>query len=180
MNQLAKLNATHRGRTALRTARGLGLFSIALGMAELLAPRAMARATGMQGHELLLRAYGLREIATGIGLLTSPRPSRWLWARVGGDALDMAALGTRLHEGNPHRANAAVALASVAAVTAVDACCARATEQAADAADSPAPDYSDRRGLADTPARMRGAAAEDFEVPEDMRTPQALRPYVVH
>ncbi|MBA2722317.1 MAG: cyclase dehydrase [Methylibium sp.] len=180
MNQLAKLNSTHRGRAALRNARGLGLFSIALGMAELLAPRAVARATGLQGHELLLRAYGLREIATGFGLLTSARPTRWLWARVGGDALDMATLGARLHDGNPHRLSTAVALASVATVTAVDSACARSVEHAAEAADAPVHDYSDRRGLADVPTQMRGAALETFEMPQDMRTPEALRPYVVH
>ena len=46
-------------------AKGLGWFSIALGLAELLAPRATARATGAQHGKNLLQAYGVREIATG-------------------------------------------------------------------------------------------------------------------
>src|SRR3954471_18313965 len=67
-------------------ARFLGWFSIGLGMAELLAPREMARLGGVR-QEGLLQAYGLREIATGIGILSSPQPAGWLWARVAGDAL---------------------------------------------------------------------------------------------
>ena len=43
-------------------AKGLGWFSIALGMAELFAPRAMAQMTGVC-CEGLLQAYGAREIA---------------------------------------------------------------------------------------------------------------------
>ncbi len=35
-------------------ARGLAWFGIGLGLAELLAPRAVARATGLRGHETLL------------------------------------------------------------------------------------------------------------------------------
>ena len=49
---------------AYGTARGLGWFSIALGLAECLMPHAVARAVGMPGQERTVRAYGLREIAT--------------------------------------------------------------------------------------------------------------------
>lgn len=180
MNQEMKLNTTRHGQAALRKARALGWFSIGLGVAELLAPRAVARATGLQGHEVLLRAYGLREIATGIGLLATGRPSRWLWGRVGGDVLDMATLGARLHQDNPRRVNTALALASVATVTAVDVGCALGVQRREAEADAPLRDYSDRRGLPEIPAAMRGLAAEDFEVPEDMRIPEALRPYSLH
>ena len=70
-----------RQRTARKVARGLGWFSIALGVAELMAPRAVARATGMRRSDTLMRAYGLREIGAGIGLLTARDPTPWLWAR---------------------------------------------------------------------------------------------------
>ena len=61
--------------TPLRSAaKGLGAFSIALGVTELLAPRMVARMTGVHGHDTLIRAYGLREIVNGIGLLTSNDP----------------------------------------------------------------------------------------------------------
>ena len=48
-------------------ARGLGWFSIGLGLAEVLAPRALTRGLGMEGNEQLVQAYGLREIATELG-----------------------------------------------------------------------------------------------------------------
>src|SRR3954463_14968532 len=78
-------------------ARFLGYFSIGLGLAEVLAPRAMARLTGVR-QEGLLQAYGLREIASGVGILSCSRPTEWLWSRVAGDALDLATLAQNLTE----------------------------------------------------------------------------------
>src|SRR5690348_8081634 len=69
----------------------LGLFSLGLGFAELLKPSAMQRATGVHNHSLL-RGYGLREIISGIGILSTNRPVLWLWSRVVGDVIDMATL----------------------------------------------------------------------------------------
>ncbi|MDQ6680345.1 MAG: hypothetical protein M3Y67_05195, partial [Pseudomonadota bacterium] len=83
-----------------RMSKGLGIFSIGLGLAELLATRLVARATGMRGSETLLRAYGLREIATGIGLLASRDPRPWLWGRVAGDALDVSTLAVQAGRGD--------------------------------------------------------------------------------
>lgn len=68
-------------------ARGLGWFSIALGFTEVLAPRSLARALGMDGDEALLRAYGVREVATGIGILSTATPVPWIWGRVGATRL---------------------------------------------------------------------------------------------
>jgi len=48
-----------------RMARGLGYFSIALGIAELAAPGAICRAAGARGLENVVRGYGARELATG-------------------------------------------------------------------------------------------------------------------
>src|SRR5438270_8226586 len=64
----------------LGMARGLGWFSIGLGLAELLAPRTMSDLTGVRNTRLL-QCYGLREIATGLGILDSNQPAGWLWAR---------------------------------------------------------------------------------------------------
>src|SRR4051794_35414074 len=72
-------------------ARGLGWFSIGLGLAELLAPRKFTRALGMQGSEMLVRGYGLREIGHGMLSLSSDK-TVGLWSRVGGDALDILTL----------------------------------------------------------------------------------------
>ena len=77
-------------------ARALGWFSIGLGLAELAMPRTVARVAGAPNLPRLTRAYGLREIGTGIGILTSKDPSPWLWGRVVGDALDVATVGAGL------------------------------------------------------------------------------------
>lgn len=159
------------GQAADQMARRLGWLSIGLGIAQLLAPRGVARAAGLRGSEPLVQAYGLREIATGIGLLTARDKSPWLWARVGGDALDLATLAVR---GELRSASTATAIAAVAGIAAVDAATARAMQVAS----RPRPlvrDYSDRRGLPLPPQEMRGAALLDFEMPADMRTPALLR-----
>ena len=62
-------------------ARGLGWFSIGLGLAELLAPAQGRRFLGMEEHTGLIRAYGAREIATGIGILTQDADPLDLGAR---------------------------------------------------------------------------------------------------
>lgn len=117
-----------QGRGPRRTAVGLGLFSVALGVAEIVAPDKMAESLGLQGKENLLRAYGLREIAAGLGILLASDPTPWLWARVGGDALDLATLGAGANEDNPKGDVLAVAIGAVAAVTVVDVLCARAMQ----------------------------------------------------
>ena len=96
---------THSTEYAHSMARGLGWFSIGLGLAEVLAPRALTRGLGMEGNEQLVQAYGLREIATGIGILSSDQPAPWIWGRVGGDALDMATLAGGLQPDNPKKEN---------------------------------------------------------------------------
>ena len=103
----------------------LGWFSIGLGLTEVLAPRALERFLGIKHQGLLIRLMGLREIASGVGILSQSRPTRWLWARVGGDVLDIAGLGLVLDSATAKPANIAVAAAAVAGVTALDVCCAQ-------------------------------------------------------
>ena len=110
-------------KTAHSVARGLGWFSIGLGLAEILAPRALTRGLGMEGNEQIVRAYGVREIATGIGILSSTHPVPWIWGRVGGDALDIATLATGLQQDNLKKENVELALVAVAGVTALDVVC---------------------------------------------------------
>lgn len=101
---------------------GLGWFSIALGVAEIAAARPIARALGLPpAAAWLIRGFGAREIATGVGVLSAPANPQWLMARVGGDAMDLAALAFAARAGNPKRRNAIAATAAVAGVTAIDA-----------------------------------------------------------
>jgi hypothetical protein len=166
---------SNRNETADALARGLGWFSIGLGLAEVLAPRGLTRALGLDGHERLVRAYGMREIATGIGILAAKDPTPWIWGRVGGDALDLATLAGGFHDGNRHKGNVGMALGAVAAVSALDVYCASALSGGAQPA-RPVRDYSGRSGFPREPDAMRGAAG-DFAVPPDMRIPEAMRPH---
>ena len=157
-------------------ADGLGWFSIGLGVLELVAARPLARAMGMEERAELLRLYGARELATGVGILTQQDPTPWMWGRVGGDALDLATLAPGLDGDNPHRGNVGLAMAAVAGVTVLDVVCARALTQERMRPRPPLRDYSDRVGMPRPAAQMRGAAG-DFEVPRDFRIPEPLRPY---
>ncbi len=115
---------------------------------------------GADDHSTLVRAYGLREIGTGIGILASDDPAPWVWGRVAGDLLDLATLAPTLARDNPQRGYAMAAFRNVAAVTALDVFCALALS----ARPEPRPpmrDYSDRSGLPRPPEQMRGTARED-------------------
>ena len=111
----------HNDESHERLAQTLGWFSIGLGMAELLAPQAVARMAGLQNdHRMLLRASGLREIAMGLGILSQRRPAGWMWSRVGGDTLDLALLATALTSSQGNRKRTAAAMLAVAGIGAVD------------------------------------------------------------
>jgi hypothetical protein len=104
------------------TARFLGWFGIGLGLVEVLAPRSFARAIGLKQPTALIQAFGLREIVSGLGILASSRPAGWMWARAGGDALDLAALGADLARVTPaERQRVLTAIAAVLGVTLMDA-----------------------------------------------------------
>ena len=106
-----------------RLARALGVFSVGLGLAQILAPRGVARAIGVgDDHEnrKTMRAVGFREIATGVGLLTRQRPAPFAWGRVTGDAMDLAMLGRAFSSRRNDHNRLAVATAAVAGVTILD------------------------------------------------------------
>ena len=74
-------------------------------------PRRLAGAPARRTCRIVTRIYGLREIGTGIGLLTSKDPSPWLWARVAGDTLDIATVGAGMLVGRrPLRTLSSVAM----------------------------------------------------------------------
>jgi hypothetical protein len=158
-----------------RLAKNLGYFSIALGMAELLAPRALCNAIGLRGMEPVIRAYGAREVATGVAILTSHDPEPWIWARVAGDVADIATVATGLQQDNARTENNLLALAALGAVTAVDVACARGLNAEKGNRRTAIVNYSNRSGFPRGVEAARGAA-RDFKVPADFRIPDALRP----
>lgn len=72
---------------------GLGLFSLALGAAELFGSKKITKELDAEGHEGLVKGFGAREVAAGIGILQAPAHSLGVWNRVAGDLMDLTALG---------------------------------------------------------------------------------------
>jgi hypothetical protein len=116
MKEISRMNA----RTQRRLANGLGWFGIGLGLVEVFAPKSLASALGIRSSGLV-RAFGVREIAAGIGILTQQRKGPWVWARIVGDALDGAVLGGALMSSKGR--HAALAIAAVSPVIALDVVC---------------------------------------------------------
>lgn len=111
---------------AKRLAKGLGWFSVGLGLTELLAPNAIAKVSGVSNkHTGLIRLYGLRELASGIGIFAQEKPTAAMWSRVAGDAIDLASLGAAFTSPDAKRGRIAFATANVLAVTALDLICAK-------------------------------------------------------
>ena len=107
-----------------RVARGLGWFSIGLGLTQIAAPRGLARAIGVDDDDdtrNTLFALGLREIASGVGVLTRSESPVPMWARVGGDMMDLALLGRALRSDSNRTGRLAAATAAVVGVTVLDA-----------------------------------------------------------
>lgn len=156
-------------------ANGLGLFSIGLGLAELLAPKTLARSLGMEGQERLLQAYGLRELGVGLGILAATEPAPWIKGRIVGDLLDLGTLAVQLKPGSPHRGRLALALGMVAGVTSLDVYCARLLRAESWQARALKWDYRDRSGWSRPPSAMRGIARDT--VPQKVSTPHTIPAY---
>jgi uncharacterized membrane protein len=108
---------------AERVARGLGWLSIGLGLAQITAPRGVARMIGVDDDEAnrnTMVAIGVRELASGVGILTRERPAGPVWTRVGGDVMDLALLGRALRSDYVQRNRVAAATAAVVGVTILD------------------------------------------------------------
>jgi hypothetical protein len=152
------IRLTRRAKSAHELARGLGWFSIGLGVAEVIAPGVVGRAVGVR-HPHIWRGFGLREIAAGIGILSAKDPQPWVWARVAGDGLDLASLATGVAGRGARPLSALTAFATVAAVTFLDVYCAQ------ELAETAKPkrvirNYSNRSGFPKAAEQMRGAGRE--------------------
>jgi uncharacterized membrane protein len=112
-----------RGFTDVRQARfahALGWLGLGLGVAQIVAPRRVARLIGAAEVPLLLRAIGVREIASAAGVLRGSRPGPWLTARAGGDLMDLALLGLALRSASARPLRLALAATAVLGVSALD------------------------------------------------------------
>ncbi len=112
-------------RPTQRLAKGLGWFSLALGLAEIAVPKLVAAAIGSRPRKagrLGMAALGARELAAGIGILAARRRGPWVWARVAGDAMDLALLVREavVPRRNRNTWQLVGAITAVAGVTALD------------------------------------------------------------
>jgi hypothetical protein len=146
-------------------ARALGWFSLALGATELLAPGRVNRALGLGRQDGLVRSYGVREMISGLGLLSQSNPSLWAWSRVAGDAVDLATLAAKLDRRGGNRSAILTAMVAVGAITALDVAVARSLSREARQSSlrrrERLADYRTRSGLPRPPQAMRGAALRD-------------------
>lgn len=104
-------------------ATGLGWFSLALGIAQIAAPGGVARMIGLRNtgrSRAMMRVIGVREVASGVGLLSQSRTSDWALARAAGDVMDLTLLGSALGSEGGRRGRTAAATAAVLGVTALD------------------------------------------------------------
>jgi hypothetical protein len=144
-----------------RLAKGLGWFSIGLGVTQLLAPQVLTRTLGLRGREGLMRVFGAREIASGM-LTLSTEKQAGMTSRVVGDLLDLAVLGAALGSHNRKRDNAGVALAMTAGLTLIDIAVRKALADTHGRRGRPR-DYADRSGF---PSKPHGSQQSRLDGPK--------------
>lgn len=107
-------------KTAL--VKGLGGASLGLGLSEVLAPAKVAALAGVDANgrtRPVIRALGLRECGHAAALLFGP--SKLVWTRVAGDALDLALLGVgAANQNGARRRRTAVSAAALVGIAAAD------------------------------------------------------------
>ncbi|MCX5480151.1 DUF4267 domain-containing protein [Kaistia geumhonensis] len=132
-----------------RLAKGLGWFSIGLGLTQLFVPHVLTRTLGLKGREGLMRVFGAREIASGVLTLSTERQTG-MTSRVVGDMLDLAVLGVALGSDNRKRSNVGAALAMTAGLTLIDLAVRKALADTHGRRGRPR-DYADRSGFPSKP-----------------------------
>ncbi|RCG27290.1 SRPBCC family protein [Sphaerisporangium album] len=111
-------------RTHERLATTLGWASLGLGVAQLAAPGAISRLSGLDDSPWAgkaIRLVGIRELLHAAALLGTRRPAPMTWTRVAGDAMDLTMLGRAMaNRDGPRRRRVAAASAAVAGITLAD------------------------------------------------------------
>jgi uncharacterized membrane protein len=119
--------ADHNGHTSpiATLAESLGWGSLGLGVPMTTVPGRFLHSIGVRDDResrMWTLVVGAREHAAAAGILAlgRPRPVAWLWARVAGDAMDLALLGTALGSKSESRGRTIGAIGAVAAITVAD------------------------------------------------------------
>lgn len=114
-----------RRRDAELMVRGIAWVSIAIGLAELLAPQRTRHAVSVGIGGWWMRLRGLRSIGGGVALLVADDKIGWLHRRSLANALDVVTLASD-HDGSiGARARNATAIAAIGSLTAIDLTAAR-------------------------------------------------------
>jgi len=126
---VAEGDGRRRGRSASGSTRGqslaqgMGWFSMGLGAAQLIAPRAMARLIGVEESDrnaAIMRAVGMREVASGLGIFSQRNDPAFMWGRVIGDIMDLALIGAASASTRTDKRKLAGAALAVAGALALD------------------------------------------------------------
>ncbi|MET0404986.1 MAG: hypothetical protein ABW123_21400 [Cystobacter sp.] len=167
----------------------LGWASLGIGLTEMVFAEGLCRVLGLPKRRAgLMRAFGVRELTSGWGLLGQPHRREWVWSRVVGDALDLTFLASTLGRPRASRAWQGFITAAVAGLTLVDVYAAMKRDAALPERHDLVPTESWRgSGLAEdvgvhaAPAeevmseevrqRMMDAAARELGLPEDPEPP---------
>lgn len=104
----------------MQQSKSLGWLSFALGAGEIFAPRAVGRLMGIGGRVGLLRALGVREVLSGIGILAPSNPKAGVWSRVVGDIMDVSLVGAMLPVSGRKRNRVAGTLGVLLAIGVLD------------------------------------------------------------
>jgi uncharacterized membrane protein len=101
----------------------LGWFSLGLGVPQTATPGEVSRAIGVRDDEASRfwnRVVGVRELAAAGGILSRPKPTGWVWARVAGDVMDLSLLTAGLIFKRERPVRTIAAMGSVASITVAD------------------------------------------------------------
>ena len=98
---------------------GLGYFSLALGAAELFGAGRIAKGLDAEGHEGVVKGFGVRELVAGAAILIQPAVATGIWNRVAGDVMDIVATSAAAKK-SPANKLTWGALAFVLGATALD------------------------------------------------------------
>lgn len=108
--------------------RGLGWFGVTAGLAELAVPKTLANIAGLDSRgsaPALVRAMGVRELASGVAVLARAAHPAPGWVRIIGDALDLGLLGFALSSRGSKKHRLAIAIGAIAGIAALDVVAAR-------------------------------------------------------